>query len=585
MRSDMKLPGPWIPGPGMTLIPANSWRRRAARAVRGLILFAAVGLEAAASGAPLWFDAPAQGFTSACPLGNGRLGAMDFGGADVEHMILNESGMWSGSRQDSDRSDAAAALPEIRRLLLAGRNAEAEKLVNAHFTCAGAGSGKGVGGHVPYGCYQELGDLWLRFAGAAGPVTDYRRELDLNEAVARVSYVRDGVRFTREAFVSAPDECLVLQLDADKPGSLSFDVELSRPERAEARLRGTGEVLLAGRLDNGAGGEGVRFAAIAGVRLKGGSMRGAGNRLEIRNADSATIRLTAATDLNSFAGRRVTDPERTAAADAAAAANRTFAELRARHVADYRVWNERMALRLGPDGSSGKASLLPMPARLAAFQQGADDPGLAAVYFDFGRYLLISSSRPGGLPANLQGLWAEGVQTPWNGDWHLNVNIQMNYWPAEVCNLSALQEPLFDLTASLQAPGARTARAYYGAGGWVAHVITNPWGFTSPGESASWGATSTCSAWLCQHLWDHYLFTRDRVFLARAYPVLKGAAEFYLDMLIAEPAHGWLVTAPSNSPENAFLLPDGGTAHVCLGSTADMQILRYLFAACGQAAA
>ena len=214
---------------------------------------------------------------------------------------------------------------------------------------------------------------------------------------------------------------------------------------------------------------------------------------------------------------------------------------------------------------------------------GASDPALAALYFQFGRYLLISSSRPGGLPANLQGIWAEEVQAPWNADWHLNINVQMNYWPAEVGNLSELHEPLFSLIASLQKPGERTAARYYNARGWVAHVITNLWGFTAPGEGANWGSTSTGAAWLCQHLWDHYLFTRDRAFLRRAYPVMKGSARFYADMLIEEPKNGWLVTALGNSPENAFRMPNGRVAHVAMGPTIDQQLLRYLFDACIEA--
>jgi len=228
---------------------------------------------------------------------------------------------------------------------------------------------------------------------------------------------------------------------------------------------------------------------------------------------------------------------------------------------------------------AGDADQPPYRTGLAALRDGASDPGLAALFFDFGRYLLISSSRPGGLPANLQGLWAEEIQAPWNADWHLNVNIQMNYWPAEVCGLGDLAQPLFSFIESLQKPGAVTAQKYYGARGWVAHVLANPWGFTAPGEAASWGSANSGSAWLCQHLWDHWLYTGDKKFLAWAYPLLKGSAQFYSDMLIEEPKNHWLVTAPSNSPENAFLLPDGKRANVCLGPTIDQQLLRHLFTA------
>jgi len=545
----------------------------------GALLAAASALAEPRTEHLIWSDAPATHFTQSCPLGNGRLGAMVFGGIDDERVVLNESGMWSGSPQDADRPDAAAALPEIRRLLLAGKNVEAEALVNAHFTCAGKGSGYGSGANVPYGCYQVLGNLRLRIENGGGKdqPQNYHRELDLAEAVARVAYDRGGVHYLREAFVSAPDEAVVIRLAADRPGAISFDVALDRPERAETTPVGSDGLQLTGRLANGVDGNGVKFAARLGVRLVGGTVGVRDGKLVVRRADLAWLLVTAATDIQTFAGRRSDGPRALAEDDLHRALAKSYAQLRSAHVADYQSRFDRVALRLGP---ATMASSLPTAARLAALQTGAADPGLMALHFDFGRYLLIAASRPGGLPANLQGIWAEEIQTPWNGDWHLNVNVQMNYWPAEPCNLPDLTPPLFALIGSLQKPGAATARRYYGARGWVAHVITNPWGFTSPGEGADWGATTTGSAWLCAHLWDHYLYAGDRAFLAEAYPILKGSAQFYADMLIEEPAHHWLVTAPSNSPENAFLLPGGAKAHICLGATMDMQLLRQLFGAC-----
>lgn len=531
-------------------------------------------------------DEPAMHFTASSPLGNGRLGAMLFGGVSKERIVLNESGMWSGSPQEADRADAAGALPEIRRLLLEGKNAEAEKLVNERFTCAGPGSGRGRGANVPYGSYQVLGDLELKFthAGADRPFTDYRRELDLGNAVARLSYVQDGVRYSREGFVSAPDEVFVLRLSANRPGRLSFDVSLGRPERATVSAAGHDTLAMIGALEDGKGGEHVRFAARVQVRSTGGSVRDAGATLQVRDADEVVLFVAGVTNIGnlSFAGRRSDDVAGTAAADIARARNKSFQALRSAHVADYRRWFDRVSLDLGP--ASPATAALTAPARLAAFEAGQPDPGLAALYFNFGRYLLISSSRPGGLPANLQGIWADTIDTPWNGDWHLNINVQMNYWLAEVGGLPELHRPLFALIGSLVEPGAKTARAYYGAGGWVAHVITNPWGFTSPGESAQWGSTSSGSAWLSTHLWEHWRFTGDREFLAATYPILRGSARFYLDMLIAEPRHGWLVTAPSNSPENAFRLADGTRAHICLGATMDQQLVRELFVATATAA-
>ena len=548
-----------------------------------------------AAGRVIRLDEPATHFTQSSPLGNGRLGAMLFGGVTEERIVLNESGMWSGSPHEADRADAFEALPEIRRLLLEGKNAEAEKLVNERFICAGRGSGRGRGATHPYGSYQLLGDLKLKFvhAAAAEPFTDYRRELDLGEAVTRLSYVQGGVRFTREGFISAPDEVFVLRLTADQPGQISFDVTMSRSEHATTEGDGKGTAIaLSGALPDGKGGENVRFAAVVRVLPCGGTMKGVGpleDTLQVRDADEVLLFVSGVTDIGnrSFAGRKLEGDEDsrafwTAVGDGEKASAKSFATLRTAHVADYRQWFDRVSLQLGPVNPAAEA--LSAPERLLAFEAGQPDPGLAALYFDFGRYLLISSSRPGGLPANLQGIWADSINTPWNGDWHLNINVQMNYWLAEVAGLPELHRPLFALIGSLVEPGAKTARAYYGADGWVAHVITNPWGFTSPGESAQWGSTSSGSAWLCTHLWEHWLFTRDREFLKIAYPILKGSAEFYLDMLIAEPKHGWLVTAPSNSPENSFQLADGTKAHICLGATMDEQLVRALFEATAGAA-
>jgi alpha-L-fucosidase 2 len=525
----------------------------------------------------IWLDAPAKNFTESSPLGNGRLGAMMFGGVDVERIVLNESSVWSGSRQEADRPGAHQVLPEIRRLLLEGKNPEAEALVNANFTCQGPGSAGGQ-----YGCYQVLGNLHLTFAGDSNaPVTSYRRELNLDDAVTRLEFRRGGVRFQREMFVSAPDEVMVLRLAADQPGQISFTAKLDRPERFATVADGKNGLLMTGQLDNGVDGKGVRYVARVRVINHGGAVTVQGTSLQVSRADEVVLLITAATDYQGFAGRQTKDPLAMTLKEINQAAKKSFERMRQAHVADYAKYFQRVSLQLGAPDPDVTAK--PTPERLRALQDGVSDPALAALYFNFGRYLLISSSRPGGLPANLQGLWAEVINTPWTGDWHLDVNVQMNYWPAEIANLSELHQPLFALIDSLQRPGAKTAREYYAARGWVAHVITNPWGFTSPGESANWGAANSGSAWLCQHLWDHWLFTRDKKFLAWAYPILKGSARFYADMLIAEPKHKWLVVSPSNSPENHFRMADGRTAAVCLGPTMSQQLVRYLFTACIEA--
>lgn len=522
----------------------------------------------------IWFDAPAENFTESSPMGNGRLGAMMFGGVDEERIVLNESSVWSGSRQDADRPDAYKVLPEIRRLLLAGKNVAAEALVNANFTCKGPGSGGGQ-----YGCYQVLGNLHLTFAGDTNaPVENYRRELNLNDAVTDLRFSRGGVVFQREMFVSAPAQVMVLRLSASRPGQISFAARLDRPERFKTLAAGKNGLLMTGQLDNGVDGKGVCYAARVRILNRGGHVAVDGNTLNVRNADAVVLLISAATDYQGFAGRQTEDPLAASLKDLDRAAKKSYQSLRAAHVADYQKYFQRVSLELAP--AHPAEADLPTPKRIELARQNGGEPALAALYFNFGRYFLISSSRPGGLPPNLQGIWAEEIHTPWTGDWHLDVNVEMNYWPAEVCNLSDLTQPLFALIASLQEPGAKTARAYYNARGWVAHVITNPWGFTSPGEAASWGATTGGSAWLCQHLWDHYLFTGDKKFLAWAYPIMKGAALFYEDMLIEEPEHHWLVVAPANSPENHFLTPDGKDAAIALGTTVHSQMLRCLFGAC-----
>jgi alpha-L-fucosidase 2 len=542
---------------------------------------AALPATAADPATALWFSTPATKFDQSLPLGNGRLGAMIFGGVEEERIVLNESSLWSGSPEDNDRPDAYKALPEIRRQLAEGKNPEAADLVMKNFTCQGAGSGHGNGANVPFGCYQTLGNLRLIFGDTKAG--NYSRTLDLRTAVGEIAYQANGVQYGRTHFISAPDQVFVSRLTADHPGSLSFTVALDRKERSSTGVVNDHELLMTGTLNDGRGGKGVSYAGRLRVLAKGGTVKADANRLVIEKADEVVLLFAAATDYRGFAGRQLSDPVGATLSDLDKAAKKSFAKLRAAQKADHEKWFDRVALNLN-DGPPSPNAALPMAERLVGFAKGERDPELGALYFNFGRYLLISSSRPGGLPANLQGLWAEEIQTPWNGDWHLDINVQMNYWPAQVGNLSELQEPLNQLIASLVAPGRKTAKAYYNSRGWVAHVITNPWGFTAPGEHASWGATTGGSAWLCEHLWTQYAYTGDRKFLEWAYPILKECALFYLDNIWEEPEHHWLVTGPSNSPENSFKLPDGRTAQVCMGPTIDMQLLRELFGNIARAA-
>ena len=531
----------------------------------------------------LWYETPAGHFTQSLPLGNGRLGMMVFGGVEKDRIVLNEESVWSGSPSDDNRQDAHEQLPNIRRLLQQGKNDEAERLVNQTFTCKGEGSGHGKGADVPFGCYQVLGNLSIEFETDPNSATNYHRRLDLSTALADVRYRLDGINYHRRYFTSAPDQVGVIRLTADKPAALTFNISLDRPERFGTEAVANNELLMTGQLKNGHGGGGLRYAARIRVVTTGGNVTATESQLKVLNANAATILFAAETDYNGVVprDRQIGDPRAKTAEVIAAAAAKPYKTILADHVTDHRRFFDRVSIYLD-DGKSirRKNAALATGKRIKRFAENAEDPDLASLYFNFGRYLLISSSRPGTLSANLQGIWAQEIQTPWNGDWHLDINIQMNYWPAEVCNLGDCHVPMLRLIESLQRPGRATARSYYNADGWVAHVITNPWGFTAPGERASWGSTVSGSAWLCEHLWEHYAFTEDKEYLRWAYPIMKGSAQFYLDMLITEPAHGWLVTAPSNSPENTFRMENGATAHTCMGPTVDMQILRELFGNC-----
>ena len=531
----------------------------------------------------LWYETPAGHFTQSLPLGNGRLGMMVFGGVEKDRIVLNEESVWSGSPSDDNRQDAHEQLPNIRRLLQQGKNDEAERLVNQTFTCKGEGSGHGKGADVPFGCYQVLGNLSIEFETNPDSATNYHRRLDLSTALADVRYRSDGINYHRRYFTSAPDQVGVIRLTADKPAALTFNISLDRPERFGTEAIANNELLMTGQLKNGHGGGGLRYAARIRVVTTGGNVTATESQLKVLNANAATILFAAETDYNGVVprDRQIGDPRAKTAEVIAAAAAKPYKTILADHLTDHRRFFDRVSIYLD-DGKSNrrKNAALATDKRIKRFAENAEDPDLASLYFNFGRYLLISSSRSGTLSANLQGIWAQEIQTPWNGDWHLDINIQMNYWPAEVCNLGDCHVPMLRLIESLQRPGRATARSYYNADGWVAHVITNPWGFTAPGERASWGSTVSGSAWLCEHLWEHYAFTEDKEYLRWAYPIMKGSAQFYLDMLITEPAHGWLVTAPSNSPENTFRMENGATAHTCMGPTVDMQILRELFGNC-----
>lgn len=528
---------------------------------------------AAAHALVLVLDGPAQRFTESCPVGNGRIGAMMFGQIAEEHLILNENTMWSGRILDQNREDAWKARDQILELLKKGDNPAAEDLLNKTFTSAGPGSSHGNGKDGPFGCYQVLGKLTLKHQLSDANYRDYQRYLDLERAQAITRFRIDDTIYTRRLIASHPDQVIVYELTAEGSKKLNFDVGLTRAERGTT-VTESGDLVLSGALNDGTGGNGVRYQArVRVVPVGSGKVESTASSLQLRDAKRALIFVSAGTTYNGpIKGNHMGAAyEKRVKEILDRASTKTFAVLQRRHERDYQSLFNRVSLDLGaPKAGSAQTRLLNVA-------KGEQDPALAALLFQLGRYLLISSSREGSLPANLQGLWAEEYQTPWNGDYHIDINVQMNYWLAEPTGLSECHKPMLALIENLVEPGRRTAKTYYNAPGWVAHVITNVWGFTAPGEHASWGSTLSGGGWMAQHLWEHYAFTQDASVLKRVYPTLKASSEFYRSILLPDPKRGWLVTGPSNSPENAFKLPDGRTAHTCLGPTIDLQILRELF--------
>jgi len=515
----------------------------------------------------IWYQEPASRWEETLPLGNGRLGMMPDGGISQEKIVLNDITLWSGAPQDANNYEANKSLPQIRRLILEGKNDEAQDLVNKNFICKGKGSGG-----TNYGCYQMLGELLINYdyqlPDQAKPFFGkYQRGLDLEQALASTSFQLKDVRYKREYLCSFDDDVSIIRLSADKAEKINFTLGISRPERSATNIKNK-EVQLSGQLDNGIDGKGMRFLSRIKVVPQGGTLSTKGNTLVVKDASAVLIYIASGTDYKDPAFESRINKNLTAAL------RKGYAIEKQNHIRNYRNLFSRLSLKIGEDGKTN----LPTDQRLAAFhQQPAADPGFPVLFFQFGRYLSISSTRVGLLPPNLQGLWANQIQTPWNGDYHLDVNIQMNQWPIEVGNLSELNLPLAELVRGMVKPGERTAKAYYNAEGWIAHVITNIWGFTEPGESASWGASNAGSGWLCNNLWDHYAFSMDKNYLKSIYPILKGSARFYSDALIKDAETGWLVTAPSVSPENTFYLPNGKTASISMGPTIDNQIVRELF--------
>lgn len=519
-----------------------------------------------------WYRKPAANWNEALPVGNGSLGAMVFGGACRERLQLNVDTLWAGGPKDRINPKAFDALPKVRQLLFEGKNEEATQLANETML--------GIPSRIE--SYETLGDLWLEFPRTE-QITDYCRKLDLDDATATVTYDIEGVRFTRTVFACPMNNVLVIHLTArngqgQPVKALSFAASLSRPRDVEIVGIVPDTLLMRGAVN---GGKGMRYEA----RLQAGGageITVEGNRLAIRNASDVVLKLAAATSY------RHADPGQVCQ-ERLCKADKDVRQLKKEQLQAHRALFDRVKLELhGSDAQAeAETAKLSTDERLARIKAEADDPALATLYFQFGRYLLIGSSRPGCMPANLQGIWNEHLNAPWNSDFHTNINLQMNYWPAEICNLAECHEPLFDLMESIVDSGHRTAQAHYGCGGWVVHHLTDPFGFTVPADGV-WGIWPVGAAWIAQHPYEHYLFSSDETFLReRAYPLMKGAARFMLDFLVeapeGTPVAGKLVTCPSHSPENRFRKADGQVSMFTYAATMDLEIIHNLFTNCIEA--
>jgi alpha-L-fucosidase 2 len=516
----------------------------------------------------LWYRRPASpnAWTEALQVGNGRIGAMVFGGVNQERLQMNEDSLWAGGPYDPVNPKAITNLPQVRQLILDGKYRDANNLINSTVIA------------VPSSemAYEPAGDLYLNF-----PVVDsaenYRRDLNLDTAVAAVEYTANGVHYSRSVFASPVDQVIVVRLTADKKGSISFNAGLhtSAQQNPVVAVEPGNTLALRGVNASGAGNikGALKFEVRAQVIADGGHTIANTNSIDVTNANSATILIAIATSYKSFDNGNG-DPDAIVKAQLKAAAKLKPEALLSRHTKEH----QRLFRRVSLDVGKSDAMKLPTNERIANFGNG-QDPQFAELYFQFGRYLLISCSRPGGQPANLQGLWNDSMNTSWQSKYTININTEMNYWPAETCNLAECAEPLFAMIKDLSVTGARTAKEMYGASGWVAHHNTDLWRATGPIDFADSGMWPTGGAWLCQHLWEHYAFNNDKAFLKDAYPVMKGAAQFFVDTLVEEPTHKWLVTCPSVSPEKHTPF---GTS-VCAGPSMDEEILRDLFTHCIEA--
>ncbi len=525
----------------------------------------------------LWYEQPAKDWHEALPIGNGRLGAMVFGGYHRETIQLNEESLWGGCPEEAD-ANAAEHLPVIQQHLINGEIAKAVELSEKYMKSD----------PLRIRSYQTFGEILIDFYGekrSVPEVKNYRRELNLSTGIASVSYQIENTGYTREVFSSAPDNIIVLRMKANGPDKLTFRLFYTREQDAIALPLSPKELGIQGQIIDlpdptaGRSGAHMKFAGHIRAVHSGGSLTTINNSFYVENADEVTFYITAATDYNfeKLNFDRSIDPASVCRQILDKAAGNTYFNLKERHVADHRSLFDRVSFVMG----APEMENLPTDKRLNRVKEGGIDLGLITLYFQYGRYMLMGSSRsPGILPANLQGIWNKDIFAAWSSDFHTNINIQMNYWPAEVCNLSETLLPFSNLINALRKPGRVTASKTYNSKGWTMNHLTDPFGRTSICDGVGWGTFPIAASWLVLHQWEHYLFTKDEAYLNKeAYPSMKEAAEFILSYLIPD-KNGYLVTAPSNSPENIYKLPTGGEYMLTYGVTMDIQIITELFNAC-----
>jgi len=527
----------------------------------------------------IWFNQAATHWNEAIPIGNGTLGGMVYGGIESDTIKINEETLWSGGPRDLQNYEAIKYLPQIQQLLLDGKTKKAEKLIDS----------KMLGEYNE--CYLPMGDLVIN-SNKRGKVENYSRQLDLDKGLVTTSYMIDGIQYKKEVFASFPSKAIIVKLSASKKGQLSFSTSLSSLLKHQIEVKGK-QIILSGIAPKHAyphylgkkdpvyeEGYGMRFRMQLLVRNKGGEINVKDHEIIVENADEIELILCAVTSFNGFDKNPVTegkDYEAICEAQMASIIDMEYKELKKQHIQDYFELYGRVSLDLGETGAKNR----PINDRIKNYKPN-EDPELTALYFNFGRYLLISSSRPGKFaqPSHLQGIWSRLLQPAWSANWTLNCNAEINYWGVEIANLSECHLPLIELTKELSVDGAKTAKNMYGAGGWIAHHNADIWRTTSPvGGSGLWAIYQVGSAWLCHHLWEHYEFTLDKEYLKEVYPVMKGAAQFYMDNLQRD-EDDFLVTNPSESFENLFKKSDGTKGWACVGATQDMQIIRDLFQNC-----